>query len=70
MNTMENEGNSTMKIFGVTVTVKSLKWASVLGGGGGSLRTRYKNILKWGGVGKGKICSLRRRGREGNTNRN
>ena len=48
-----------MKIFeGVTVTVKRLEvgWC-VGGGGGGLLRTLYKNILKWVGVGKGKICS-------------
>ena len=49
-----------MKIFGgVTVTVKRLEvgWCVGGGGGGGVIKYSLQNILKWGGVGKGKICS-------------
>ena len=36
-----------------------MKWVGVLGGGG-LLRTLYKNILKWGGVGWVKAKYVRR----------
>ena len=51
-----------MKIFGgVTLTVKRLEVGWCVRGGGGLLRTLYKNILKWGGWVKAKY--VRRGGR-------